>query len=187
MNFEGAVKVQFGVDVDSDAYIAYFKLDDESNGIISTDDNGVHTYKRSFAPGESVVFQAHFSGNVQIDAVAITDGDLEHIGQVSRELEVEHLFISRTVDKESTFTLPIVPRSTTVTSYGKTAYGTIEALFGGMRKYIGDINETPFHAIFSCTYNTALYRLTCPDYDLEDGESWPITVVFYATLLEEGS
>jgi len=179
MTIEATVVIDFGADVNPNDYIALIELDDESNEDETT-----------FGNGSSPVISAHFSNNVRIDSVVVTDGSIQNLGPSSRESVSSFQFISRTEGEDGKdldkYKLPVVPTSTVGVSYkGRAGVTTTTPnLLGGMIEYVGDISATPFIAEYTCTYPVTLYQLTPPKMDLSDDKTYEILIVFYVTLEE---
>ncbi len=166
------IVVEFNGGADDGDYVSLIQLDDISNND-----------ETSFGPGSEPVFQVHFSGNVRIDEIVPTDGNVVSMGSVSRTQTEETAFTSRDSEEPTVYRLPVAPDSTSISYLGRTGSLSSELLPGGIVEYTGTISHTPFRAKLDMTYTAQLYRLIPPTLSLGPDETYNITIVFYVTLV----
>lgn len=176
MEVQATTVVSFNDNNDTTDYIFKIELDETLN----LDENG--DVKTSFSPGDVIYLQVNKSSNVDITAVAVTDGSITSTGVGARKGETSNLFSNREVATDDEFTLDRIPTNCAVSYTGK--QGAVEQSVTniGQYKFVPDITSTPFIAKFNYSYKVNSYKYVAPTLDLEEDETYDVAIVFYITV-----
>lgn len=164
MAVESTIVVEFGEGVDNSELVVV-----ELDGEVNLDADG--NEKTSFSPDDSPGFIVHYDETkLRIDRVECSDGSVSSGSLVSR-IRTRQLQFTNTDDSQQ---LSHIPDGEVELE----EYGNNPAIVQDGRK-IRAAGLVP--SIGKATYDIRCraYRLTPPDLDLEEGETYPVLVVVY--------
>lgn len=178
MIIEATAVIDFnGADEASVDYLTFIQLADAYN----VDDAG--EVKTSFTIGDTIYFEYNFSSNLRLLNTVSTYGSVNNIGTNSGSMTVQQLFASRDSNDPSTYTLPVTGKSISASYYGRSGNYDIEKLKYGMYQIVADVNRTPFIADLNINYSYGLTKLQTTYQELEEDETFPVSVVYYLELI----
>lgn len=177
-NFEGTIIVRSSDGGPLGDYLFYAEIDD----VLNVDALGEKI--SSFSPGSTAYISVNHSSNIIIDSVVPTDGSIQFYETAGREkINDGVLFASRDADDPDTEDLPVIPGSYAVECLGRVGRLTSAANSYGQVTLTGDITKTPFMANITTQYSAKIYKLSIPDVQLDEDETYPIGVVFYISMV----
>ena len=129
--------------------------------------------KTSFAPGDTIYLRLHHDSSVQLNQLLSTDGMVSSEGSGSRDIEEQLLFAEAEDSHELGY---VVEGALAFGYYGRQATGLKRT---GQRQVIITGGDLPSLALVQYTASFSLFKLLAPDVELEEDESYPITIVAY--------
>ena len=177
MGLEGTILVKYRAGSIKGDYLFNIDIDD----ILNVDEVG--DSKSSFGPGDQVYIAVNHSTNVIIDEVVSTDGSVQYIGSESRNKIDTTLFAGREAEDLDKYEFDVVPSKYTIKYLGRAGSVTPAADPIGRVSLTGDADKAPFMASIDTEYAVKVYRLSVPEMELEEDESYPIGIVFYISLV----
>lgn len=171
MEYKESLLIEFSGDTE---YVGIAELDDTLN----VDDEGEE--KTSFHSQEEAYVRLHLSSNVEVYDYKVSSGSISSEGSDTRTLTEEVEFDSEDENGPTTHTVSVVPNSTSVSYFGNSgSYETETNEVSGQLTYSGDTSKVPFVAEFTHSYSVNIYKVTLPEVELEEDDSYPVLVTFY--------
>ena len=180
MAIEASIVVEFGTSDPSDDDILVIELDDKHPNNLDSDDK----VKSQFSPGppaDKPVFLIHHAPTVEITEIVLSSGSINLIGSsIKRDRELDLQWINDEENPSTGYWEPTL-NSGDITFYGNSFPVKVD----GTKIVPSTVGKYPAVAKATVEVNfNWQYMLTPPSMTLADDETYPISIVVYAKVIE---